>query len=274
MAFWTALAQDGCDYAKLKGGNVETITGSDVLPFIEAGISHYRAPLFYTAESEWKMVFTNECENYPDESIDIFVELAKYLTMLSLIFGGFLTFFLWFTTCMSFSIRTWRFCAFEAVLAALFRAGSFFFLFSSVCSGNYSHCNLAFGSRMDIIGIALYVGAALSLLGHYPDPKLRSLSDEEIIQSVAEAENFQPKSLTSTRQLMQPTNLGGGESNRHLYRGGEPPQYGGDARLVASQSFYNKGYGDEQSVSSRFYVDGQSMASQSYYPSKPQSTFV
>mmetsp|Transcript_28126 Transcript_28126/g.46578 ORF Transcript_28126/g.46578 Transcript_28126/m.46578 type:complete len:269 (+) Transcript_28126:166-972(+) len=217
MALWTALAQDGCDFAKLEGGNVETIAGSDILPFIEAGISHYRAPLFYTAESEWKMVFTNECENYPDENIDIFVNLAKYFSLISLIFGGSLTLFLWFTTCMTFSVRTWIFCAVEATLAALFRAGSFLFLFSSICSGNESKCNLAFGSTMDIVGCVLYFVAALCLFAHYPDPKLRKLTDEEIIQSVAEAENLQPKRLSIGSLPIKGSSLGGGESNR--YRG-------------------------------------------------------
>lgn len=282
MAFWTALVQDGCDFAKLEGENVEKITGSDVLPFIEAGISHYRAPLFYTTESEWKMVFTDQCENYPGESIDIFVELAKYFSLVSLIFGGSLTLFLWFTTCMTFSIRTWRFCAVEAALATLFRGGSFLFLFSSICEGNESQCHLAFGSRMDIIGIVLYFVAAVSLFGHYPDPKLRRLTDEEIIQSVADAENLQPKRLSSLN-IPPPSNLGGGESNR--YRD-DPSYYGGDGRSVASQSFYNKGYGDEQSVAQSHYSRGQhyddadlydggrSVASQSHFPSNGEAAFV
>lgn len=236
MAFWTALAQDGCDFAKLEGANVEKVSGSDILPFIEAGVSHYRAPLFYTVESEWKMVFTNECENYPEESIDIFVNLAKYFSLVSLIFGGSLTLFLWFTTCMTFSIRTWKFCAVEATLAALFRAGSFFFLFSSICSGNESKCNLAFGARMDIIGSGMYFVAALCLSAHYPDPKLRKLTDEEIIQSVAEAENLQPKRLSTGSLPTQGPKLGDIESKR--YRGDEASHYGGGGRPMASQSHY------------------------------------
>ena len=275
--------QDGCDYVKLQGGSVEQMTGSDVLPFIEAGISHYRAPLFYTQDNQWKMVFTNECQDYPDGSMDIMWMLAKYLTLISAILGGSLALFLWFTTCMTFSVRTWRFCAVEGILAAILRAGSFLYFGSSICTGNDSHCELAFGSQMDIVGVVLYLFSALAILGHYPDPKLRKLTDEEIIQSVIETENLQPKRLHAvTAQSKPPSsrNLAGGESNRYL---DEPSYYGGDKRSVPSQSFYNKNsqYADDQSMTSRSfysngpqsaqYADDQSMASRSHFSKGAQS---
>lgn len=292
MAFWTSLVQDGCDYTKLEGGNVEKITGSDVYPFIEAGIAHYRAPIYYTSDNEWKKVFTSDCQDYPEHSMDIFWKLAKYLTLISSIFAGSLAMFLWFTTCLTFSIRTWRFCAVEAVLAALCRAGSFFYFLSSICTGNQSTCHLAFGSTMDILSIVLLIVTALAMFGHYPDPKLRQLTDEEIIQSVAEAENLQPKRLlvgshSSAKRSMASA---GGESSRYMggvsgrslgggastWHPDNQSHYTGDNRSVASKSLYKKGYVEEQSVASRShynsgeyaddgYNDGQSLASQSNF---------
>ena len=195
MAFWTAVVQDGCDYVKVEGGSVEQIAESDVLPFIMAGLTHFRAPVFFTEETGWRMVFTNVCQEYPSGSTDILWTLAKYFSIVSAIFGGSLALFLWFTTCMTFSIRTWRFCAAEAILATIFRAGTFLSFASSVCTGNASHCKLAFGSEMDIVGTVLYATSAIVILSYYPVPNWGRLTDEEIIQSITEAENIRPKLL-------------------------------------------------------------------------------
>lgn len=89
MAFWTTLVQDGCDYVKLEGGNVELISGSDVLPYLEVGVSQYRAPLYYTASSEWKMVYTEECLDYPmDQEKDMLWNMARWTTFCSSVLGG------------------------------------------------------------------------------------------------------------------------------------------------------------------------------------------
>lgn len=197
LAFWTAVVQDGCDYVKLEGGSVEQITESDVIPFMIAGLTHYRAPVFSAEDSGWALVFTGICEEYPAGTTDIIWTLAKYFAMVSAIFGGSLALFLWFTTCMTFSIRTWRFCAVEAVLATIFRACTFVAFTSSVCTGNGSHCTLAYGSEMDIVGVVLYATAAIAILSHYPAPNWGKLTDEEIIHSVTEAENMQPKLLSA-----------------------------------------------------------------------------
>jgi hypothetical protein len=97
---------------------------------------------------------------------------------------------------MSFSNRTWKFCAFKGFMAAFFRAGSFLYFQSTICTSNETQCKLYFGSYMDILGLVLYLMATISLLSHYPDPNLRLLSDEEIIQSVTEVENLKPKMLS------------------------------------------------------------------------------
>ena len=214
LAFWTAVVQDGCDYVKLEGGSVEKITESDVLPFIVAGLTHFRAPVFFTEESGWMLVFTGVCQEYPAGTTDIMWTLAKYFAMVSAVFGGSLALFLWFTTCMTFSIRTWRFCAVEAVLATIFRASTFLAFASSVCTENSSQCKLAFGSKMDIVGVALYATTAIVLLSHYPAPNWGKLTDEEIIQTVTEAENMRPKLLSAPRSQRSLRSFDGGESAR------------------------------------------------------------
>lgn len=201
MAFWTAVVQDGCDYARLKGGNVERIAGSDVLPYLEVGILHYRPPNYYAGENEWKLMFTEHCQDYPSSAVDTFQRAAKWLLFASAVIGGAVSSFLWFVACCSFSIRTWRLCAIEALLAGSLRCGSFLFLISSVCRGNETQCSLSFGSRMDIIGISLWIATTLSLLGHYAEPKLRRItppeSDRTLDALVEEDEHLAPRRLSS-----------------------------------------------------------------------------
>jgi hypothetical protein len=196
LAFWTAVVQDGCDYVKLEGGSVEQITASDLIPYVIAGLTHFMAPVFSTEDSGWALVFTGVCEEYPGGTTDMIWTLAKYFAMVSAIFGGSLALFLWFTTCLTFSIRTWRFCAVQAVLATVFRACTFLAFASSVCTGNGSQCTLAFGSEMDVVGVVLYAMTAITIMSHYPAPNWGKLTDEEIIHSVTEAENMQPKLLS------------------------------------------------------------------------------
>lgn len=196
MALWTSIVQDGCDYGRLEGEeSIQKITGSDVFPFLEVGLYHYRTPIFYASENDWKLPFTIECEVYPEGTADTWWLIGKYLTMVAAVLAGSLNFFLWFTTCMTFSIRTWRFCAIESLLAALFRAGSFMFFATSVCQGSGNKCIFAFGSKVDILGIILWVLAAFAILGHYPDPKLRKVMDDAEILNAEEVANLQPKQL-------------------------------------------------------------------------------
>jgi len=196
VAFWTSVVQDGCDYARLEGEeSIEKVASSDVFPFVEAGISQYRVPIFYPSENEWKMAFTEQCQDYSAGTLDTWWEVAKYSALLSDILGGSLCFFLWFATCMSFSIRTWRLCAVNALLAAFFRLGSFLFFFNSTCSAEGNTCSFAFGSQADIFGTFLLVLTASSIFFHYPDPKLIRLKDEEIMQFFSDIDNLEPKQL-------------------------------------------------------------------------------
>ena len=248
LAFWTAIVQDGCDYVKIEGGSVEKITKSDVLPFIEAGLSHYRTPVFHTQENVWAMVFVTECQEYPEGTVGTLWMLAQYFNLVSAIFGGSLALFIWFTTCMTFSIRTWRFCAFEGIVATIFRALSFVSFGSSICTGNDSQCKLAYGSQMDIVGVILYAIGTIAILAHYPDSKLNIVTDDEIVS--AEAENLQPTLLAVPTSQGSSRSLAGGESNRYW----DEASYAADPRSSVSQSYYNRSYTDSQSMLPKGHV--------------------
>ena len=206
MAFWTTLVQDGCDYAKLEGGNVKVISGSDVLPFLEVGISQFRAPMYYSTSGEWKMVYTENCVNYPmNQEDDLFWKISRWLLFCSSVIGGGVALFLWFSTCFTLSIRTWRFCAVEAGLAAILRAVAFVFFLSEICSTNASSCSLYFGSHMDITAIVLWIVTSLAMFGHYPDPKLRMLTEAEMNEELSKGhlggdgdDNLVPKRLSDS----------------------------------------------------------------------------
>eukprot|EP00546_Thalassionema_frauenfeldii_P002923 CAMPEP_0178933564 /NCGR_PEP_ID=MMETSP0786-20121207/23344_1 /TAXON_ID=186022 /ORGANISM="Thalassionema frauenfeldii, Strain CCMP 1798" /LENGTH=259 /DNA_ID=CAMNT_0020611183 /DNA_START=118 /DNA_END=897 /DNA_ORIENTATION=- len=203
MALWTSTVQDGCDYGRLEGEeSISRITGSDVFPFLEVGLYNYRAPVFYATENEWKLAFTYDCQDYPNEIIDTWWTIGKYLTIASAVLAGTLSFFLWFTTCTTFSVRTWRFCGIQAFLAAIFRAGSFFFFTTSICIKGNAECLFSFGSKVDILGIILWILAGFTIMGHYPDPKLRKAALDDV-EAAEEMANLQPKQLMLPGQMWQ-----------------------------------------------------------------------
>jgi len=197
MALWTSTVQDGCDFGRLEGEkSITKITGSDVFPFLEVGLYNYRAPIFYATENEWRLAFTYECLEYPMEVMDSWWTAGKVLTGISAVLAGTVCLFLWCTSCISLSIRTWRFCCVTAFLAALFRTGAFFFYMTSICNkqgGN--NCQLAFGSKVDILGIMLWTIAGFFIIAHYPDPILRKAFDDEEIRMAEEMEQLRPKQL-------------------------------------------------------------------------------
>ena len=274
MAFWTTLVQDGCDYAKLEGGNVKTISGSDVLPFLEVGISHFRAPMYYSTSGEWKMVYTENCVNYPmNQEDDLFWKMSRWLLFCSSVIGGGVALFLWFSTCFTLSIRTWRFCAVEAGLAAILRAVAFVFFLSEICSTNASSCSLYFGSHMDITAIVLWIITSLAMFGHYPDPKLRMLTESEIAEELSKEhlggdgdDILAPKRLsgssaTEKSRFLEQIN---DRLDRQQYNEGQEPFY--DRQSITSRSKTNyDGYNDQSVYTndekSLFSRDGKSVNS-------------
>lgn len=59
MAWMTALSLDGCDYARLTGPAVKTLTQSSIYPYVEIGFTTYRIPNFYSNYQTWSIRFND-----------------------------------------------------------------------------------------------------------------------------------------------------------------------------------------------------------------------
>ena len=59
MAWMTALSLDGCDYARLTGLAVKTLTQSSIYPYVEIGFTTYRIPNFYSEYQTWSIRFND-----------------------------------------------------------------------------------------------------------------------------------------------------------------------------------------------------------------------
>eukprot|EP00551_Chaetoceros_affinis_P007943 CAMPEP_0203678946 /NCGR_PEP_ID=MMETSP0090-20130426/33746_1 /ASSEMBLY_ACC=CAM_ASM_001088 /TAXON_ID=426623 /ORGANISM="Chaetoceros affinis, Strain CCMP159" /LENGTH=137 /DNA_ID=CAMNT_0050546395 /DNA_START=34 /DNA_END=444 /DNA_ORIENTATION=+ len=64
MAWMTSLSLDGCDYARLTGPAVESLTNSNIYPYVEIGFHSYRIPSFYSDFELWKLRFSDPCVAY------------------------------------------------------------------------------------------------------------------------------------------------------------------------------------------------------------------
>jgi hypothetical protein len=181
MAFWSLLVQDGCDYAQLHGSDmVETVSGLSVYPFLELGRRGYRPPMYDTTQHAWVMVYTQQCTLYGNSSninnndaslVDTALKFSKWCTLLSFVFGGSVTLFLWCMTVLTYSIRTWRFCGIWMILALLFRCGSFFFFRTHMCTyPTSSSCQWFYGAQMDVAGILAMLIAIIAIFAYYPNP--------------------------------------------------------------------------------------------------------
>ena len=90
MAWISTLVQDGCDYAQVSGPSVEILSGSDVVPFVEAGRAGYRVPSYMYGpgnedNGEWVIVYTDVCSSYGMVAIQqdwqwTFSRVARFIT--------------------------------------------------------------------------------------------------------------------------------------------------------------------------------------------------
>ena len=64
MAWMTSLTLDGCDYVRLTGPAVETLTQSNIYPYVDIGFHSYRVPSFYSAYESWEMRLSDPCLAY------------------------------------------------------------------------------------------------------------------------------------------------------------------------------------------------------------------
>ena len=187
MAWIASLSQDGCDYARISGPEVTTLTNSDEYPFAEVGFDSYRVPTYYPEHGVWRVLYTAGClpYDYGDEgttegsantgdwSYDIYWKVGRTTHLIASIFGGAGCLFLWFAAmCMVFTKRTWHLGGAELMVAAFFQCMSFFWFANEICSSEETKCHLFFGSKMDIASACLYIVAAASIFLKYPEPKV------------------------------------------------------------------------------------------------------
>lgn len=179
MAWLASLFQDDCDYSRVTGDIVEQLALSPDVPWLEVGIQGFRQPRYVKESDSWQVTLTGQClvydPEYLDTSNDPFWKASKAFSFLALVLGGGGTFFLWFSTCCTFSRGTWRWAGYEVLLAAIFQACSFVFFQTELCRENT--CELFWGSRTDIMGAVFWFVAALCIFCYYPPPQ--DVQDEE-----------------------------------------------------------------------------------------------
>lgn len=169
LAWIASLSQDGCDYARLSGKNVEALTGQDIFPYLEVGMSAYRIPKWDPADESWSINYHDECESYDDFKVGAAFELARIFAFLALVFGGGGALFLWFSSCFVFGPSTWRWAGYEVALASFFQILAFSWFGSDLCSGD-SSCTMHYGSNSDIIALMFWFCSAVLIFRKYPTP--------------------------------------------------------------------------------------------------------
>jgi len=176
MAWISTLVQDGCDYAQVSGPSVEILTGSDVVPFVEAGRAGYRVPSYMYEpgnedDGEWVIVYTDVCSSYGVVDIQqdwqwTFSRVAHFITQT---LGGSASLFLWCSTFTVVSRGLWRFTAYEMLGAVIFTLAGFVWFSTGMCdkvAGNV--CAFHFGSKADVVAASLWLVASVVAFLKYP----------------------------------------------------------------------------------------------------------
>jgi hypothetical protein len=180
MAWLASLFQDKCDFSRVTGDIVATLSAADDTPFLEFGFAAYREPIFDGNTGKWHVVYTGKCLEYPEgDNIvdqDVSWNAAKICAFFASVLGGGGTFFLWFSTCCIFGRATWRLAGYEVLLAAIFQSLAFLWFTTDMCQDPGNNCSLFWGSNADILATCFFSLAALLIFCYYPVPK--ELDDE------------------------------------------------------------------------------------------------
>lgn len=179
-AWLASLSQDGCDYARLSGYLVATITKSADIPYLEVGFTAYREPI-QVEDGDWKIQYTGTCLAFTDDFIlDGYWMAAKAFAFIALVLGGGGALFLWFSSCFVFSRGTWRFAGYEVLLASIAQCLSFIWYATAICNGTGDvSCVPSYGSKANIAATACWMASALAIFCKYPLPKQLLVNDEE-----------------------------------------------------------------------------------------------
>lgn len=181
VAWLASLSQDGCDYARLEGYVVASVTKSTSVEFLEVGFAAYREPVL--EGEEWKIQYTGTCLAFDENFIqDAYWMAAKAFAFLALVLGGGGALFLWFSSCFVFSRGTWKWAGYEVLLASISQLLSFLWFATSICNTGDSTCAPSYGSKADIAAAALWLIAAVSIFCKYPSPKQPHEEEQEEVQ--------------------------------------------------------------------------------------------
>ena len=188
MAWISTLVQDGCDYAQVSGPSVEILSGSDVVPFVEAGRAGYRVPSYMYGpgnedDGEWVIVYTDVCSSYGMVDIQqdwqwTFSRVAHFITQT---LGGSASLFLWCSTFTVVSRGLWRFTAYEMLGAGTFTLLGFVWFSTGMCekaAGNV--CAFHFGSKADMVAASLWLAASVMAFLKYPPPRPKPFVTDQL----------------------------------------------------------------------------------------------
>lgn len=183
MAWFLSLSLDGCDFVKLSGNAIFSLTDKAVIPYAEVGFNGYRLPVYY-GENQWGVQYTDTCLLFPKDDLeweqDSFWKFGSATYTIATIVGGGGCLFLWTVTVgLVVTERIWRYVGLQLVVAAVFSILSFFWFANSQCSEKESKCDFLYGSIANIYALLFYFAAALSIFLKYPDPKLLKLAKEK-----------------------------------------------------------------------------------------------
>jgi hypothetical protein len=112
------------------------------------------------------------CVEYPSMPESGIWKMALVTDFLAMVVGGGATFYVWISTCCRFSKPSWRWAGYEIILAMFFQAISFlWFANPELCGLDFTTCQLFYGSKGDILALALWSISAILIFCHYPVPK-------------------------------------------------------------------------------------------------------
>lgn len=289
LALCASLADDGCDYARLRGAAVEMLTGSSAVPFVDCGMTAYRIPGFYPVENTWRVVYTDECMPYEYMNLlaDTSWVAAEWLRFLSLVVGGTTTMFLWTSTCLTLRPNYWQAAGIGSAVACLCQMCSFVWFYTKLCHTSTTNfmdfeagrevemssklastvtteCSLFFGSKCVITSCVLWaVSSAVILLREYPlpVPKLIALDEKESMVSSSQGSQSQSQSTYTTnggsssrRSRSKKSRNASFQSSKNSFKSSFKSQ----EQLTASMS--TNGGQSQHSASARSYVPWVAMS--------------
>jgi hypothetical protein len=262
MAWLASLFQDKCDFARVTGDIVATLSGADDTPFLEFGFAAYREPIFDGNTGKWHVVYTGKCLEYPEGSDivdqDVSWNAAKICAFFASVLGGAGAFFLWFSTCCVFGRATWRLAGYEVLLAAIFQSLAFVWFTTDMCQDPGNDCSLFWGSKADILATCFFTLAALLIFCYYPVPKDPDEENEGLILEPRDASRpevrmrYQEEQQVGSLSLATPAGRGttaSPSSRNESYTQAEEEDEEGETTMSSGENSRQEGDSDNKDMS-------------------------